>query len=500
MREGDIIAGRYRVVRRAGSGGMGTVYEAHDTAQGVPVALKTLRIESDPRPGRGSDGLRLLREAAALAEIRHPAVVKYVDHGVAADGEPFLVMAWIQGDSLQTRLRTGGITPADALGLAAQLAAGLSAAHARGVVHRDLKPANIMLASDDVDRAVIVDFGVARLSHAGRPGEDLTATGDQVGTLRYMAPEQIRSARSVDPRADVFSLGCILFECLVGRACFPGAEPVTVLARILFETLPIPSALRVELPRALDEMVADMLQRDASRRPTAADVERLARAALMNLSAEVRRLPVPVPPEDAADGPALSLRTAPLSSSDDAPPPSFQLGATAIATAARRALPPQQGRFFGREAECARLIDRLRAGTPIVAVWGGPGIGKTRLAIEAVRRIAAEAAPPWDALVYADLREARDSDDVVRIVAREAGVSLESGRHARDSPGPRARQARTGLARRRAGRASVRLDCVVDRDLWPHLTPVAGARDIAPEMVPAGGGGVRGGAAADGIR
>ncbi len=429
MREGDVIAGRYRVVRRAGSGGMGTVYEAHDLAVAVttPVALKTLRIDSDsPRATRGSDGSRLLREATALAEIRHPAVVHYVDHGIAADGEPFLVMAWIPGDSLQTRLHAGGITPAETLGLAARLASGLAAAHARGVVHRDLKPANIMLAAGAVDQAVIVDFGVARLSHAGRAGGDLTATGDQVGTLRYMAPEQIRSARSVDPRADVFSLGCILFECLVGRACFPGAEPVTVLARILFETLPVPSGVRAELPRELDGMVAAMLRRDASRRPTAAEVERLARDALGNLSADARRLPAPVPAEDADDGPALSLRTVSLNSSEDVPPPSFQLGVTAIATAARRALPPQQGRFFGREAECAHLIQCLRDGSPIVAVWGGPGIGKTRLAIEAVRRMAAEAAPPWDALVYGDLREARDSDDVVRIVAREAGVSLES--------------------------------------------------------------------------
>jgi serine/threonine protein kinase/predicted ATPase len=424
MREGDVIAGRYRVIRRAGSGGMGTVYEARDLERDIPVALKTLRVESAPHPNRGSDGSRLLREAAALAEIRHPAVVRYIDHGSADDGEPFLVMAWIDGDSLQARLREGGVTPAEALGLAAQLAAGLSAAHARGVVHRDLKPANIMLGSE-VDEAVIVDFGVARLA-AGRAGGDLTATGDQVGTLRYMAPEQIRSARAVDARADVFSLGCILFECLVGRACFPGAEPVTVLARILFETLPVPSTLRADLPPALDDLVASMLRRDASRRPTAADVERLARSALASLSADARRLPVPVRADDPNDGPALSLRTVSLNSSGDLPPPSFQLGATAIATAARRALPPHQGRFVGREAECAHVIERLRAGTPIVAVWGGPGIGKTRLAIEAVRRIAAEAAPPWDALVYADLREARDSDDVVRIVAREAGVSLES--------------------------------------------------------------------------
>ncbi len=402
---------------------MGTVYEAHDAAVGARVALKTLRIDAGARPSRGSDASRLLREAAALAEIRHSAVVRYVDHGTGAEGEPFLVMAWVEGDSLQTRLRARGVTPVEALSLAERLASGLSAAHARGVVHRDLKPANVMLSTDDVGEAIIVDFGVARLARAGG---DLTETGDQVGTLRYMAPEQIRSARSVDARADVFSLGCILFECLAGRPCFPGSDPLTVLARILFEALPVPSAARTELPRVLDELVAEMLRRDPRKRPSAADAERLTSDALAGLRRDALRLPAPVRTELVDDGPALSLRTASPDSSNDGAPPSFQLGATAIATAALRALPPAEGRFFGREAECDRLIDLLRAGTPIVAVWGGPGIGKTRLAIEAVRRLAALAAPPWDALVYGDLREARDSDDVVRIVAREAGVSLDA--------------------------------------------------------------------------
>jgi serine/threonine protein kinase/predicted ATPase len=423
MREGDVIAGRYRILRRAGSGGMGAVYEAHDAVRDVSVALKTLRIDSEPRPSRASEGARLVREGAALAEVRHPAVVSYVDHGIGDDGEPFLVMAWVAGDSLQTRLRSGGVSPADALGLAARLAAGLSAAHARGVIHRDLKPANVMLAADDVDQAVIVDFGVARVARAGA---ELTATGDHVGTLRYMAPEQIRSARSVDSRADVFSLGCILFESLVGRPCFPGADPVTVLARILFEALPVPSAVRADLPHALDELVAALLIRDASRRPDAATAERLVRNALADQRRSIERLPVPPATEVADDAAPLSLRTVSLGSSSDAAPPSFQLGATAIVTAAHRALPPQQGRFFGREAESRQLAALLRVGTPMVTVWGGAGIGKTRLAVEVVRRIAAEDAPPWDALVYGDLREARDADDVVRIVAREAGVSLES--------------------------------------------------------------------------
>jgi serine/threonine protein kinase len=147
-----------------------------------------------------------------------------------------------------------------------RLAAGLAAAHARGVIHRDLKPSNVMLAGGDIGAPVIVDFGAARLLGDARDRRDATATGDQVGTLRYMAPEQIRHARTVDARADVFSLGCILYESLVGRACFVGSDPVNVLARVLFEPIALPSSSRPDLPRPLDDLTAAMLTRDVRRR------------------------------------------------------------------------------------------------------------------------------------------------------------------------------------------------------------------------------------------
>jgi predicted ATPase/tRNA A-37 threonylcarbamoyl transferase component Bud32/Tfp pilus assembly protein PilF len=422
MRQGDVIAERFAIRRRAGAGGMGTVYEAFDTVARAPVAIKTWRApfgRDDPERSR------LWREARALAEIRHPAVVQYVDHGDSVEHGPFLAMSWVTGPTLAERLLSGGVSPRDALRLALRLGSGLAAVHARGVVHRDLKPSNIMLPDGDVDEAVIVDFGIARLSDAS----GITATGAHLGTPRYMAPEQIRSARTVDGRADVFALGCILFECLTGRPAFDGYDPVSVLARVLFEPLPIPSQLRPNLPAALDALLAALLARDIEKRPPAAALAELVAGAEASAGAALTALGAALhdrSDEDVADSTHFA-RTG-WSSAPEPAPPSFQLGHNAILTAVRRAFPPQNGKFMGRDEEIARLTELLRDGTRIVTVWGGPGIGKTRLVLEGVRRIASDAgqsdAFSWDALVFADFSDARDADDIVRILAREAGVTL----------------------------------------------------------------------------
>ncbi|MBV9945524.1 MAG: serine/threonine protein kinase, partial [Myxococcales bacterium] len=270
MQPRDVVAGRYRIVRRAGAGAMATVFHAQDELQGGDVALKTLRTELQVDTRARA---RLLREAHALSKIVHPAVVRYVDHGFAGD-VPFLVMAWVEGETLRERLDREGVGPDEALRLVERLAGGLSAAHAEGVVHRDLKPSNVMLPDGDLARATIVDFGVARLARALAPSPaNVTRTGDHVGTPRYMAPEQIRSARGADRKADVFALGCILFECLTGRPAFGGHDPVTVLARILFEPLPVPSAAMPGVPGVLDALVGEMIDRNVDRRLDARRVE-----------------------------------------------------------------------------------------------------------------------------------------------------------------------------------------------------------------------------------
>ncbi len=419
MRQGDLIAGRYRIVRRVGSGGMGTVYEALDGTSNAPVALKTLRVDADIEVRART---RLLREAYALSEVRHPAVVRYIDHGITREHGPFLVMAWIVGDSLDDRLRASGVTPVDALALVRRLAGGLSAVHASGVVHRDLKPSNVMLAGGDVTQAIVVDFGVARVAL----DSGVTMTGDHVGTPRYMAPEQIRNARSVDEKTDVFALGCLFFECLIGAPAFEGADPVTVLARILFDPLPVPSTRRSDLPPALDALVAGMLDRDATRRPTAAAVAQLAGDAISGLSAGSLALgfPTRARPADADQGGLEG--TSSWDTLDEVAPPSFRIDKMAPLDAVRTALPLMPGLFFGRDAEIVSLLTTLRSKAPVVTVWGGPGIGKTRLVTEAVRRAAEAGDPAWDAVVYAELGEARDAGDVVRTLATAARVSLES--------------------------------------------------------------------------
>jgi predicted ATPase/Flp pilus assembly protein TadD len=400
---------------------MGTVYEAIDRVDGARVALKTWHSPPDPDDRNSS---RFYREAHALSEIQHPAVVRYIDHGETPEHGPFLAMSWVSGETLARRLAGGGIAPADALMLVERIAAGLSAMHARGIVHRDLKPSNIMLEGGDVTRPIIVDFGIA--SVLGASG--VTATGAHLGTPRYMAPEQIRNARTVDGRADVFALGCILFECVAGRPAFDGTDPVSVLARILFEPLPVASAVRRDLPPPLDALLLSMLVREVDKRPSSGALGNLfssARAAAPGLDALGPAAAMPPGPKVADVGPAGFEPTAYGGTGPTAAPPSLQVGHNAVITAVRRAFPPQAGRFVGREDEVNRLLALLLGGAPIVTVWGGPGIGKTRLVLEAIRRATAAEEPPWDALIFADLGAARDGDDIVRILAREAGVTME---------------------------------------------------------------------------
>jgi tetratricopeptide (TPR) repeat protein len=364
------------------------------------------------------------REAQALSEVRHPAVVKYVDHGVSPEHGSFLVIEWVPGETLQSRLAGTGVTPLDALRMTERLADGLFALHARGIVHRDLKPSNVMLPDADPASAVIVDLGIARMG-----GEsDLTRTGAHLGTPRYMAPEQIRSARTVDGRADVFALGCILLESVTGRPAFEGSDPVAVLARILFEPAPLPGSRRRDLPRPFDDLVRVLLDRDPTRRPTSAEVAGLVTDAIGRLDREtLARLPAVVVAADGAEPTAPASTRGGDERLEAGGPPSFRVPDDAARDTARRVLPAVRGQLFGRDDERQRLSQLLSTNTRVLTVWGGPGIGKTRLVNEVVRALVdGPTRAPWNALVHGDLSDARDADDVVRILAREAGVSLES--------------------------------------------------------------------------
>lgn len=210
---------------------------------------------------------RFDREATLLATLKHDAIVGYIAHGKLPDGRAYLAMEWLEGESLEDRLARGPLTIAESLAIARRVARALASGHALGIVHRDVKPSNIIFRAFETDDAVLVDFGIARASFGGS-GPALTKTGIAIGTPAFMAPEQARAERAIDGRADVFSLGAVLFECLTGRSAFIGEHVVAVLAKVLLEPAPRVRSIRRDVPASLDELVASMLEKDPAHRPS----------------------------------------------------------------------------------------------------------------------------------------------------------------------------------------------------------------------------------------
>jgi len=255
---GDLIDGRYLLDKRAGAGGMAQVFRARDQLSGERVAIKLLDVP-------GSSAMRRFeREVQVLSELSHPHIVGYLGHGLVRPGLPFIAMEWLNGLALDELLQLRQPTVNEAVHMARLVAQALGVAHEAGVVHRDIKPSNLYLPEGRFEQIKVLDFGIARLSDASQA---LTKTGYMVGTPLYMAPEQARSAREVDARADVFSLGCVLFECLHGKRPFDGPNVTAVLARILLEETPRLRDLGDRVPDALDKVVSRMMSRNPDRRP-----------------------------------------------------------------------------------------------------------------------------------------------------------------------------------------------------------------------------------------
>ncbi|MEM9491573.1 MAG: serine/threonine-protein kinase, partial [Myxococcota bacterium] len=235
---------------------MGSVYKARDIERGNPVAVKVLL--------RGSLELeeRFTREAQLLMALDHPAIVACLDAGVTVDGRRFMVMEWLDGIDLGAFVRNRRLSVSDALILTARLAEALGAVHERRVVHRDVKPSNIFLPDRDINRAKLLDFGVAHWSSAAT----LTALGAQIGTPSYMAPEQIRGD-DVDARADVFALGCVLYSCLGGKPAYSGHHLQDVFRKILMEQAPRISRVVRGVPPSVSALLDAMMARDRDMRP-----------------------------------------------------------------------------------------------------------------------------------------------------------------------------------------------------------------------------------------
>ena len=236
---------------------MGLVFRATDLSTGEVVAAKILNDTSTETVARFE------REGRALARLSHPGIVRYIAYDVMPDGQPFLVMEWLEGEDLSQRLAREHLTVAETITLAKRVADALGAAHAQGIVHRDLKPGNVFLVGGRIESAKVLDFGIAFFGGSAR----ITATGTMMGTPSYIAPEQARSGGMVEASADVFSLGCVLFECLSGRPPFQGDHFVAVLAKVIFEEAPRLFELGVVVPPWLEELVGRMLSKEPTRRP-----------------------------------------------------------------------------------------------------------------------------------------------------------------------------------------------------------------------------------------
>ncbi len=253
------FAGRFERLVRAGAGAHGVVWYARDLESGAMVALKVLH------EAVGARVARFEREARILASLSHPRIARHVAHGVT-DGEPWLAMEWLDGETVAERLRRAPLTLAESVAIARGAAEGLAAAHAAGIVHRDVKPSNLFLAGKDPADVRVVDFGVARRDASLTM--TLTATNALVGTLSTMAPEQLFGAKAVGPPADVYSLGCVLYLCVTGREAQPAVSVRQLVSSVLADDPPPMSELVGGVPPALDALCRSMLARSPEHRPS----------------------------------------------------------------------------------------------------------------------------------------------------------------------------------------------------------------------------------------
>jgi serine/threonine protein kinase len=254
----EALGSRYSLERELARGGMATVYLAHGAQDRRPVAIKVMH----PMLAAELGPERFRREIEIATSMAHPLIVPLYESGTAG-GVLYYIMPYVEGESLFERLQREKRLPLeDALRITRDVAAALGYAHDRGVLHRDVKPENILLADG---RALVADFGLARAIGAA-DYQKLTRTGVIVGTVYYMSPEQVREDRNLDQRADVYSLGCILYEMLTGGPPYAGSSLKDVIMRILRAPIPSVRRLQPSVPPEVDEAIARALAKTAAGR------------------------------------------------------------------------------------------------------------------------------------------------------------------------------------------------------------------------------------------
>ena len=406
--EGEVVAGKYRLGRVLGQGGMGTVVEATHVQLHQRVALKFLRAEL---LGNTQVVARFTREAQAAARIQSVHVARVLDVGELPSGAPYMVIEYLDGEDLEQVLRRRGPLPiAEAVDLLLQGAEAVAEAHTLGIVHRDLKPANLFLARYPGGRQIVkvLDFGISKVqSPPDNPG--LTQAAAMIGSPPYMAPEQVRSARAVDVRSDIWSLGAVLYELLTQTMPFPVESVQSLFVAILFNDPAPPRALRAEIPPALDAVVIRCLQKDPALRfqdvaalaaalgpfgsPSSADVPaRIAQ--LIHAGATA----VTTAAEDAAPAPtpAASLPGQRAIASAQTSPLSDVAAADGAATARTQAFVPVSVEAPPRQRTRSPVIALVGAGAILAAgaaYWLGTRTPRQRTATVSVAAAAPAPAP-----------------------------------------------------------------------------------------------------------
>ena len=372
--------GSYLVTRRIGAGGMGEVFEARHEVLDNRVAIKVLL----PALSRDEDAVkRFFNEAKAATRIRHPGIVQIFDFGTHADGSAYFVMELLDGDSLAGRLRAGWrATTEEQVAIGRQLADILGAAHGAGIVHRDLKPDNIFLCPDSAVagglRVKVLDFGIAKLADsASDPVSVKTRSGAVMGTPYYMSPEQCRGSGEVDHRADIYALGCVLFEMATSRPPFTGTGLGEILGAHQFVAPPQVRSLNPSVPPPLEKLIHHTLGKQPTERPqsmkqVATSLDAMARSqtvgeapavaldSTLPAGATATPTPAPTPTPTAPTAPTAPGATpaatpAPAPAAAPAPAPTTTMGGSAGQVAGRTERPP-------------RRITLLLAGAAVVAV------------------------------------------------------------------------------------------------------------------------------------